>query len=241
MYQNASSPPPQAYSTAAATAGRGGYSQQVVTGGGGGYGYENTVGGGGGGNNNGGAYPIYGGGAPSPVNSAYLRANVAMSAVRGPTPNVIGGGSGTTGGGASSGLIRLTLRKPMGIVFEPMTDPHNPSQQRGVRICDLPRTGAAAMSQKLELGDELLSINDKTMSRLTFDEIMDFIIEADKERVDLLFRRPNRNKESGTVGGAAGVSVGGNALAEIESSSVSVSSELSDTIEHASSETVNLE
>jgi hypothetical protein len=59
--------------------------------------------------------------------------------------------------------------------------------------------------------------------------------------VDLLFRRPNRNKESGTVGGAAGVSVGGNALAEIESSSVSVSSELSDTIEHASSETVNLE
>jgi hypothetical protein len=215
MYQNASSPPQQAYSTAAAAAGRGGYSQQVVAGGGGGYGYENTVGGGGGGNNNGGAYPIYGGGAPSPVNSAYLRANVAMSAVRGPTPNVIGGGSGTTGGGASSGLIRLTLRKPMGIVFEPMTDPHNPSQQRGVRICDLPRTGAAAMSQKLELGDELLSINDKTMSRLTFDEIMDFIIEADKERVDLLFRRPNRNKESGTVGAAAGVGVGGNAAANV--------------------------
>lgn len=46
------------------------------------------------------------------------------------------------------------------------------------------------MSQKLEVGDELLSINDKTMSRLTFDEIMEFIIEADAERVDLLFRRP---------------------------------------------------
>jgi len=229
MYQNASSPPPQAYNTAGA--GRGGYSPQVVgTGGGGGYGYENTVAGGaGGGNNNGGAaaYPIYGG-APSPVNSAYLRANVAMSR-GGPTPNVIGplgvgggGGVGTNnngtggGGGASSGLIRLTLRKPMGIVFEPMTDPHNPSQQRGVRICDLPRTGAAAMSQKLELGDELLSINDKTMSRLTFDEIMDFIIQADKERVDLLFRRPNRNKETGTtVGGAAGVGVGGNAAANV--------------------------
>lgn len=217
MYQNASSPTPQAYSTAAAaTAGRGGYSQQVG-GIGGGYGYENTVAGG---NNNGKAYPIYGG-APSPVNSAYLRANGAMSAVRGgPTPNVIGplggggGGVGNTnvGNTASSGLIRLTLRKPMGIVFEPMTDPHNPSQQRGVRICDLPRTGAAAMSQKLELGDELLSINDKTMSRLTFDEIMDFIIEADKERVDLLFRRPNRNKESGTVGG---VGVGGNAAANV--------------------------
>lgn len=92
----------------------------------------------------------------------------------------------------SAGLIRLTLRKPMGIVFEPMYDPNTPSVQRGVRICDLPRTGAAALSRKLEVGDELLSINDKTMSRLTFDEIMDFIIEADPEAVNLLFRRPRK-------------------------------------------------
>uniref|UniRef100_A0A7S4QYJ0 PDZ domain-containing protein n=1 Tax=Ditylum brightwellii TaxID=49249 RepID=A0A7S4QYJ0_9STRA len=98
---------------------------------------------------------------------------------------------------SSTGLIRLTLRKPMGIVFEPMTDPHNSAQQRGVRICDLPRTGAAALSRKLEVGDELLSINEKTMSRLTFDEIMDFIIEADPEKVNLLFRRPR--KESLTI------------------------------------------
>lgn len=108
--------------------------------------------------------------------------------------NPSGGGSG--GGAVSSGLIRLTLRKPMGIVFEPTPDPHNPSQQRGVRICDLPRTGAAFLSGKLQVGDELLSINDKTMSRLTFDEIMDFIIVADKERVDLLFRRPTREKQA---------------------------------------------
>ena len=80
----------------------------------------------------------------------------------------------------------------MGIVFEPMYDPNNPSVQRGVRICDLPRTGAAALSRKLEVGDELLSINDKTMSRLTFDEIMDFIIEADPDQVNLLFRRPRK-------------------------------------------------
>jgi len=93
---------------------------------------------------------------------------------------------------SSTGLLRLTLRKPMGIVFEPMYDPNTPSIQRGVRICDLPRTGAAALSRKLEVGDELLSINDKTMSRLTFDEIMDFIIEADPEEVNLLFRRPRK-------------------------------------------------
>jgi hypothetical protein len=107
------------------------------------------------------------------------------------------GGNGSVGGDghhqpSSTGLIRLSLRKPMGIVFEPMYDPNNASLQRGVRICDLPRTGAAALSRKLEVGDELLAINDKTMSRLSFDEIMDFIIEADPEEVNLLFRRPRK-------------------------------------------------
>lgn len=93
---------------------------------------------------------------------------------------------------SSTGLIRLSLKKPMGIVFEPMYDPNKPSDQRGVRICDLPRTGAAALSRKLHVGDELLQINDTTVSRMTFDEIMDFIIEADPESVNLLFRRPRK-------------------------------------------------
>ncbi|KAL7520001.1 hypothetical protein ACHAWX_004755 [Stephanocyclus meneghinianus] len=125
---------------------------------------------------------------------------------------------------SNTGLIRLTLRKPMGIVFEPMTDPHNPSQQRGVRICDLPRTGAAALSRKLEVGDELLSINDKTMSRLTFDEIMEFIIEADAERVDLLFRRPLKDKsekknEPLSPGGLGGIGSNSNSVKWIDESS----------------------
>ena len=196
MYQNA--PPPQGYNQQ-------GYPpqqpQQPYGGGGEGGGYYND----GAGNDMPPAYPDQnqgGGGyaAPSPVNSAYQRATAAMAGApqRGPSPLHAQSSSATGGGSAaSSGLIRLTLRKPMGIVFEPMTDPHNPSQQRGVRICDLPRTGAAALSHKLEVGDELLSINDKTMSRLTFDEIMDFIIEADKERVDLLFRRPWKDKLTG--------------------------------------------
>jgi hypothetical protein len=93
---------------------------------------------------------------------------------------------------SSTGLIRLSLKKPMGIVFEPMYDPNQKSLQRGVRICDLPRTGAAALSRKLQVGDELLQINDKTVSRLNFDQIMDYIIEADPESVNLLFRRPRK-------------------------------------------------
>jgi hypothetical protein len=93
---------------------------------------------------------------------------------------------------SSTGLIRLSLKKPMGIVFEPMYDPNQATVQRGVRICDLPRTGAAALSRKLQVGDELLQINDTTVSRMTFDEIMDFIIEADPDAVNLLFRRPRK-------------------------------------------------
>ena len=108
------------------------------------------------------------------------------------SPTSAGAAPSTSSTPTSSGLIRLTLRKPMGIVFEPMYDPHAPSVQRGVRICDLPRTGAAALSRKLEIGDELLQINETTVSRLSFDEIMDFIIEADPDAVNLLFRRPRK-------------------------------------------------
>ncbi len=107
----------------------------------------------------------------------------------------------TRGAPSSTGLIRLTLKKPMGIVFEPMYDPHQQSVQRGVRICDLPRTGAAAMSRKLQIGDELLQINETTVSRMTFDEIMDFIIEADPESVNLLFRRPKKEALQARQGG----------------------------------------
>lgn len=143
--------------------------------------------------------PQYGGYPSYPTRQLYQQPtgatpNTAPDAANLPTTTPAT--SGSSSGAVSSGLIRLTLRKPMGIVFEPTPDPHNPSQQRGVRICDLPRTGAAFLSGKLQVGDELLSINDKTMSRSTFDEIMDFIIAADKERVDLLFRRPTKEKQA---------------------------------------------
>ena len=39
-------------------------------------------------------------------------------------------------GPSSNGLIGLTFKKLMGIVFASMEDPHNCSQQRRVRICD---------------------------------------------------------------------------------------------------------
>jgi len=122
---------------------------------------------------------------PNRIVGAYNRPEDTTTTTVSPTQT-------SSSGPSSTGLIRLSLKKPMGIVFEPMYDPNQPSAQRGVRICDLPRTGAAALSRKLQVGDELLQINDKTVSRLTFDEIMDFIIDADPDSVNLLFRRPRK-------------------------------------------------
>jgi len=89
---------------------------------------------------------------------------------------------------SSSGLIRLSLHKPMGIVFEANIVK---GEERGVKICELSRLGVAAQTGRLEVGDELLSIDDVIMSQSTFDEVMDFIMSRpSEESVDLLFRRP---------------------------------------------------
>lgn len=124
------------------------------------------------------------------MSSSHQQQHNTYETVRSMTPSGRVAPAATTP--SSTGLIRLRLKKPMGIVFEPTYDPNNSSEQRGVRICDLPRTGAAALSRKLQVGDELLQINDTTVSRMTFDEIMDFIIEADPDAVSLLFRRPRK-------------------------------------------------
>ena len=95
-------------------------------------------------------------------------------------------------------IVRVSLRKPLGIVFAPIPpDPSKLTQQRGVRICHLPRTGAASLAgNKLKVGDVLLSINGKNMRLSTYEQIMDFIILADKDCVNLLFERPIEEKQT---------------------------------------------
>ena len=91
----------------------------------------------------------------------------------------------------SSNIVKVTLMKPMGIVFEPVGDP----QECRVRIRELPRGGKAHQSKELKVGDELMSINDNDMSNLTFFEILEFIAEEDEQKeFDLILERPNRRK-----------------------------------------------
>lgn len=79
--------------------------------------------------------------------------------------------------------IRIRIRKPLGIVFESLTG-------GGVRISELPVDGIAARCERLEIWDELISINGRSTRHKTFDEVMDIFARADpREKLDLVFRR----------------------------------------------------
>lgn len=93
------------------------------------------------------------------------------------------------------GIIRITLKKPMGIVFEPIVDNAQNNKRRsednldvGAKIKDLPKHGDAAKTGQLGLGDELLSIDDEFTTDLAFDEIMNIIVR-EKKSLSLLFRK----------------------------------------------------
>lgn len=88
-------------------------------------------------------------------------------------------------------LIRTTIKKPMGIVFETMTDENDPVNQKACYIREITSQGFAAQSGILQLGDELLSVDGIATVDFTFNETMDLIIESDTDSVDLLFRRRN--------------------------------------------------
>mmetsp|Transcript_33791 Transcript_33791/g.74393 ORF Transcript_33791/g.74393 Transcript_33791/m.74393 type:complete len:322 (-) Transcript_33791:137-1102(-) len=79
--------------------------------------------------------------------------------------------------------IRIRIRKPLGIVFESLTG-------GGVRISELPVEGNAARYGRLEIWDELISINGRSTRHKTFDEVMDLFASTDpREKLDLVFRR----------------------------------------------------
>ena len=89
--------------------------------------------------------------------------------------------------GKTSNLIKITLERPMGIVFEPIGDPQECS---GVRILELTRRGKAHLSQELKVGDELLSMNGTNMTKMTFYDVVKSMSKGDA--FDMTFKRPNK-------------------------------------------------
>ncbi len=89
-------------------------------------------------------------------------------------------------------IIRITLQRPMGIVFAP-----NGELGYGVRIIDLPQQGAAAMSKQLLVGDALVSVNEIDCTMSNSKEVLALIGQAEGN-VDLAFLRTS------TVSASAG-------------------------------------
>ena len=86
---------------------------------------------------------------------------------------------------AKSKHVRVRIRKPLGIVFESL-------QEGSVRIVEMPMTGNAARSGTMQIWDELVSINAKSMKHRSFDFVMEQIAKADpSKKLDLVFRRRN--------------------------------------------------
>ena len=88
--------------------------------------------------------------------------------------------------GKTSTLIKITLERPMGIVFEPIGDPH----ECGVRILELTRGGKAYQSKELKVGDELLSMNGANITNMTFYDVVKSMSKGDA--FDMTFKRPNK-------------------------------------------------
>lgn len=93
-------------------------------------------------------------------------------------------------------LVRVQLRKPLGIVFDSIKDElnglENSNHHSGLRISELPPMFAAYRSSRLEIGDELLSINGVDVSRRSFQYVSDFIRRTNpKSPLDIIFRRPS--------------------------------------------------
>jgi len=93
------------------------------------------------------------------------------------------GHASVTSSGSAHQIIRITLQRPMGIVFAP-----NGELGYGVRIIDLPQQGAAAMSQQLCVGDLLVSVNEMDCTMSDSKEVLALIGQA-QGGVDLAFLR----------------------------------------------------
>ena len=87
-------------------------------------------------------------------------------------------------------FIRIRLYKPMGIIFEPIPQKYKSRSildEIGARIKHLTRDGAASKLQELEVGDELVGVDDEFITKLPFDDIMDIFVQNQKS-FSLLFR-----------------------------------------------------
>ncbi len=87
------------------------------------------------------------------------------------------------------------LTKPMGIVFE-----ENDEEYGGIFVISLSEDGAAEKDGTVKPGDQLVAVNEKKVSGLTFDEALGCIVDATTEKTKLTFFRGSEQQLYGPTG-----------------------------------------
>jgi C-terminal processing protease CtpA/Prc len=80
--------------------------------------------------------------------------------------------------------ITTSLSKPMGIVFE-----ENDSSYGGIFVLEIQPDSSAASDGAVRPGDQLVAVDKKKVSGLSFEEALGAIIESGEEKVGLVFFR----------------------------------------------------
>ena len=84
----------------------------------------------------------------------------------------------------SNNYITASLSKPMGIVFE-----ENDAEFGGIFVLEISEGSSAETDGTVRPGDQLVSVGDKKVSGLQFEEALGTIIDSTDDQVKLNFFR----------------------------------------------------
>jgi hypothetical protein len=91
--------------------------------------------------------------------------------------------------------IGVSLSKPMGIVFE-----ENDSEFGGIFVQSLTEDGIAATDGTIQDGDQLVTVGNKNVHGLDFDDALAAIIESDGDKTNLTLFRGSAKQFYGPTG-----------------------------------------
>jgi C-terminal processing protease CtpA/Prc len=91
--------------------------------------------------------------------------------------------------------VTASLVKPMGIVFE-----ENDADVGGIFVLSLSEGGAAATAGNIQAGDQLIAVNDKKVSGMTFDDALGTIVASETPATQLMFFRGKETQFYGPTG-----------------------------------------
>ena len=91
--------------------------------------------------------------------------------------------------------VTVSLKKPMGIVFE-----ENDKPDGGIYVSEVKEGGIAEQDGSIKTGDQLVAVNGGKVYGIDFDSALGAIIDAATEETELLFFRGPATQFYGKTG-----------------------------------------